>query len=154
MVETTSVWFKPQTLVGMVSLSSDTLLTCSMFRCRHRWERRKTSVPGCRFFSDPIQLSNQTANVARSEFLPTICQACTVRHTSWTDHFNNAGGVFVYILFRANCSVSGVVNGWVCDCVYNGAGVFPRIRSGCQWRFGIIVSGVVQGLDKGDPDSL
>jgi hypothetical protein len=114
------------------SLSCDALLICGMSRCRHRWERRKTSVLGRRFFSDPIQLSNQTVNVARSEFLPTICQACTVCHPSRTSHFSHASGVFVHILFRANCSVSRVVVGWICDCVYDGAGVFPRVGSGCE----------------------
>jgi hypothetical protein len=52
-----------------------------------------------RFLSHSVQFPNQTSSLARSQFVPSFCQACTIRHPSRSDHLDHASlclGPFFY----------------------------------------------------------
>lgn len=91
-----------------------------------RWDRRqggKTSFTCCRLLRHTIQPSDQTPHVARSKFVQAFGQTRSIRHPQRFDHLDHASRILRHLLFRADRTVPGMVDGWVRDRVYDGSRV-------------------------------
>jgi hypothetical protein len=49
------------------------------------------------------------------------CPLLYPRYPSWLDHLGHADRVLSHLLFRANSSIPGMADGWLCYHIYHGA---------------------------------
>ena len=111
--------------VGELNVFSPVLIQLIMnHRCRYRRERGQTSFARRGLFRHPIQPSDQTAHVARSKLVQAFGQTGSIRHPQGVDHLYHASRVLRHLLLRAYRFIPGLVDGWVCDRVYDGSSVF------------------------------
>ena len=83
----------------------------------------------------------KTSSLARLKFVPMLCQACSVRHTSWTHHFCYASCVLHHLLLCANHPLPRMVDGRIHHHLHHGTETL--------WRSSIAISWAVQRVDQG-----
>ena len=122
-----------------------------IFRRRNRRKRRQTGLAGCRLLRDAIQPPHETAALARAQLVPALGKAGAIRHPPRADHLCHAGRLLVHLLFCPDRALSGVAHGRLRDHLHDGARVFTRARSRSERGSGAVLSGALQGTDKGAP---